>query len=93
MSQVAFSPDPEGRYLATVMDTAGAWVTEYLPEQNRLRDLTIRVYDADRKLVYTSPTINAGNAIQRVHGRTKQAVESVSQAGPRYMLGFRYKFE
>ena len=36
--------------------------------------------------------INAGNAIQRVHGRTKQAVESVSQAGPRYMLGARYKF-
>jgi PAS domain S-box-containing protein len=25
------------RNLATVMDTAGAWVTEYLPEQNRLR--------------------------------------------------------
>jgi hypothetical protein len=32
------------------------------------------------------------NEITRVHSRTKQQLESVTQNGPRYMVGLRYKF-
>jgi outer membrane receptor protein involved in Fe transport len=49
-------------------------------------------YQWDEHISFQFEVINAGNAIQRVHGRSEQQVESVTQAGPRYMLGARYKF-
>jgi outer membrane receptor protein involved in Fe transport len=36
--------------------------------------------------------INLTNETTRVHGRTSQQALYVTQAGPRYMLGARYKF-
>lgn len=37
--------------------------------------------------------INVTDEIQRIHGRTKNEVLFVTQAGPRYALGARYSFE
>lgn len=36
--------------------------------------------------------INLTDEIQRLHGRTQNQVLYVTQTGPRYMVGFRYKF-
>ena len=36
--------------------------------------------------------INLTDEIQRLHGRTTQEVLFVTQTGPRYMIGARYKF-
>jgi hypothetical protein len=49
-------------------------------------------YNYNDKLSFQLEGINVGNSITRVHGRTQQSVDSVTQAGPRYMIGARYKF-
>lgn len=49
-------------------------------------------YKLTANLSFQAEAINLSNAIQRVHGRTKEEVLFVTQSGPRYMLGFRYKF-
>ena len=36
--------------------------------------------------------INLTDEIQRLHGRTQNEVLFVTQTGPRYMIGARYKF-
>jgi hypothetical protein len=36
--------------------------------------------------------INLNDGIQRLHGRTGTQVNFVTQTGPRYMIGLRYKF-
>ena len=47
---------------------------------------------SDFELSFQFEAINLTDEIQRVHGRTKSEVLSVTQAGPRYMIGARYKF-
>jgi len=49
-------------------------------------------YNYNDKLSFQIEGINVGNSIQRVHSRTQNQLESVTQAGPRYMVGARYKF-
>jgi TonB-dependent receptor len=43
-------------------------------------------------LTVQAEAINLTNEIQRLHGRTKEEVLFVTQTGPRYMIGARYKF-
>jgi TonB-dependent receptor len=43
-------------------------------------------------LTLMAEAINLTDQIQRIHGRTQQEVLFVTQTGPRYMVGARYKF-
>jgi TonB-dependent receptor len=49
-------------------------------------------YNYNDKLSFQLEAINLTNSIQRVHGRTSTQVLYVTQSGPRYMVGARYKF-
>jgi TonB-dependent receptor len=54
-------------------------------------DLNIS-YSLTDNLTFLAEAINLTNEIQRLHGRTENEVLFVTQSGPRYMLGARYKF-
>jgi TonB-dependent receptor len=45
-----------------------------------------------KNLSLQAEVINANDAVQRLHGRTKEEVIAVTQTGRRYMLGARYSF-
>ena len=49
-------------------------------------------YNFNDKLSFQAEVINATDATMRVHGRTKSQALYVTQTGPRFMLGARYKF-
>jgi len=49
-------------------------------------------YKWNDKLSFQAEVINLNDGIQRIHGRTKEEVLYVTQTGPRYMIGARYKF-
>jgi TonB-dependent receptor len=49
-------------------------------------------YAYNDKLSFQFEAINLTDKIQRIHGRTKSEVLSVTQSGPRYSVGLRYKF-
>ncbi len=49
-------------------------------------------YKLTENLTFQAEVINATDGVQRLHGRAKEQVLYVSQTGPRYMLGARYKF-
>lgn len=78
-----------GEFLSGTFDGAG-------PNPNYTEpfgqvDLSIG-YNYNDKLSFQFESINLTDAIQRVHGRNKSQVLYVTQSGPRYMLGARYKF-
>ncbi len=49
-------------------------------------------YQWNDQLSFQFEAINLTDEIQRLHGRTENQVLYVTQTGPRYMVGFRYKF-
>jgi outer membrane receptor protein involved in Fe transport len=49
-------------------------------------------YNLTPKLSVQLEAINLTNETNRVHGRTTQQALYVTQSGPRYMVGARYKF-
>ena len=49
-------------------------------------------YNFTDKLSFQVEAINLTNSTQRQFGRTEAATLNVTQAGPRYMIGARYKF-
>lgn len=49
-------------------------------------------YQWNDSLTIMAEAINLTDEIQRKHGRTEQEVLFVTQTGPRYMVGARYKF-
>ena len=49
-------------------------------------------YQWSDQLSFQFEGINLTDEIQRLHGRTQNQVLYVTQTGPRYMVGFRYKF-
>jgi TonB-dependent receptor len=49
-------------------------------------------YSFTDNLTFMAEAINLTDEIQRLHGRTQDEVLFVTQTGPRYMLGARYKF-
>ncbi|MFZ2991090.1 TonB-dependent receptor, partial [Ideonella sp.] len=49
-------------------------------------------YKWSENLSFQAEAINLNDGTQRVHGRTKEQALYVTQTGPRYMIGARYKF-
>ena len=49
-------------------------------------------YKWDKNLSLQFEAINLNDGIQRLHGRSSTQVDFVTQTGPRYMVGARYKF-
>jgi outer membrane receptor protein involved in Fe transport len=49
-------------------------------------------YNLTSKLSLQFEGINLMNATSRVHGRDQHQALYVTQSGPRYMVGARYKF-
>jgi TonB-dependent receptor len=78
-----------GEFLASTFDGAGP-NPNYVEPFGQM-DLSIG-YAYNDKLSFQFEAINLADATQRVHGRTKEMALFVTQAGPRYMLGARYKF-
>ncbi|NYE63357.1 TonB-dependent receptor [Duganella sp. 1224] len=78
-----------GEFLSSTFDGSGP-NPQYVEAYGQV-DVSLN-YNYNDKLSFQLEGINVGNAIQRVHSRTQQQVESVTQAGPRYMIGARYKF-
>jgi len=78
-----------GEFLNSTGDAAGA-NPQYTDPYGQL-DVSVS-WNYNQKLSFQLEAINLTNQIQRVHTRAAGATESVTQAGPRYMLGARYKF-
>jgi TonB-dependent receptor len=76
---LAFTIDPSGR--------AGPVYTDKFGQV----DLSVN-YEVTKNLSVQFESINLTNSIQRQHGRTEGSVLAVTQNGPRYMMGARYKF-
>ncbi len=78
-----------GEFLSSTFDGAGP-NPNYTEAYGQL-DVSVG-YSITPKLSVQFEGINLTNEIQRTHGRTKEEVLYVTQSGPRYMLGLRYKF-
>ena len=78
-----------GEFLSSTFDGAGP-NPNYVEPYGQL-DLSVG-YNVTPKLVVQFEAINLTNETSRVHGRTTQQALYVTQTGPRYMLGARYKF-
>ena len=77
------------KFLAGTFDGAGP-NPNYVEAFGQL-DLSVG-YAINDKISMQFEVINATNATGRVHGRNERQALYVTQAGPRYMLGARYKF-
>jgi TonB-dependent receptor len=78
-----------GKFLASTFDGAGP--NPIYVEPYGQVDLSVG-YAFDSKLAFQFEAINLTDEIQRTHGRTQSMLQSVTQAGPRYMISARYKF-
>jgi TonB-dependent receptor len=78
-----------GEFLSSTTDGTGP-NPQYVEPYGQL-DLSVG-YAVTKQLTLQFEGINLANATTRVHGRTTHMVESVTQNGPRYMIGARYKF-
>ncbi len=78
-----------GEFLASTFDGSGP-NPQYVEPYGQV-DISV-TYAFNDKLSVQLEGINVTNEITRVHSRTKQQLESVTQNGPRYMVGLRYKF-
>ena len=78
-----------GEFLSSTFDGSGP-NPQYVEAYGQV-DISLG-YNYNDKLSFQIEGINVGNSIQRVHSRTQNQLESVTQAGPRYMVGARYKF-
>ncbi len=77
------------KFLSGLADGAGA-NPAYTEAYGQI-DLSVG-YNWNDRLSFQAEAINLNDGIQRVHGRTKEQVLYVTQTGPRYMFGMRYKF-
>lgn len=78
-----------GKFLSGTFDGSGP-NPNYTEEYGQL-DISVG-YAVNDKLSLQFEAINVTDEIQRIHGRTKNQLLFVTQSGPRYMLGARYKF-
>jgi TonB-dependent receptor len=79
-----------GEFLASTVDGGGHAAPVYTDKYGQV-DISIG-YTLNKNLSFQVEAINLGDSIQRQHGRTEAAMLNVTQAGPRYMVGARYKF-
>ncbi|MTW09434.1 TonB-dependent receptor [Pseudoduganella eburnea] len=77
------------KFLSSTFDGSGP-NPNYTEAYGQL-DLSVG-YAFSEKLSVQFEAINLTNEIQRVHGRAETMALFVTQSGPRYMLGARYKF-
>jgi TonB-dependent receptor len=77
-------------FLAGTVDGNGRAAPVYTDAYGQV-DLSIG-YNFNKNLSFQLEAINLNDATQRQHGRTKASTLNVTQAGPRYMVGARYKF-
>jgi TonB-dependent receptor len=75
-------------FLASRFDGSGA--NPMYTEAYGQLDLNIG-YKWDKHLSFQVEAINLNDGIQRLHGRSSTQVDFVTQTGPRYMIGLRYK--
>ncbi|MES2581561.1 MAG: TonB-dependent receptor [Pseudomonadota bacterium] len=78
-------------FLATTTDGAGGQANPTYTEAYGQLDVNVG-YKWNRHLTLQAEAINLNDAIQRLHGRSNTQVNYVTQTGPRYMVGLRYKF-
>jgi TonB-dependent receptor len=76
-------------FLASTFDSAGP-NPQYVEPYGQL-DLSVG-YNITDKLSVQFEAINLTDETARVHGRRKEQALYVTQSGPRYMVGARYKF-
>ncbi len=76
-------------FLSSRFDGAGA-SPNYTEEYGQF-DLNVS-YQWGDNLTLQVEAINLTDEIQRIHGRTDTEALFVTQTGPRYMIGARYKF-
>jgi len=76
-------------FLSSRFDGAGA-NPNYTEEYGQL-DVNLS-YQWGENLTLQAEAINLTDEIQRIHGRTSNEALFVTQTGPRYMIGARYKF-
>ena len=76
-------------FLSSRFDGAGA-SPNYTEEYGQF-DLNVS-YQWGDNLTLQAEAINLTDEIQRIHGRTDNEALFVTQTGPRYMIGARYKF-
>lgn len=79
-----------GEFLTALFDGGGIPNPVYTEAFAQI-DLSLG-YKWNDKLSFQFEAINLNDATQRLHARTKQELIGVSQTGPRYMIGARYKF-
>ncbi|GJI88335.1 TonB-dependent receptor [Rugamonas sp. R1(2021)] len=79
-----------GEFLASTVDGGGRAAPVYTDKYGQV-DVSIG-YTLNENLSFQLEAINLGDSIQRQHGRTEMSTLNVTQAGPRYMVGARYKF-
>ncbi|QJD90946.1 TonB-dependent receptor [Duganella dendranthematis] len=78
------------KFLAATVDGGGRAAPVYTDKYGQT-DVSIG-YNYNQNLSFQAEVINLTNATQRQFGRTEASTLNVTQAGPRYMLGARYKF-
>ena len=66
--------------------------TDGVNTRTRVEVVVNATYLWDEHLSFTLEGINLNDGINRLHGRAPTMVNYVTQTGPRYMLGVRYKF-
>lgn len=77
-------------FLAATVDGNGRAAPVYTDAYGQV-DLSVG-YNFNKNLSFQAEAINLTDRTTRQHGRTEAATLNVTQAGPRYMLGLRYKF-
>ena len=77
-----------GEFLSGLNDGSGA--NPLYTEAYGQLDLNVS-YKWDKHLSLQFEAINLNDGIQRLHGRSQTQVNYVTQTGPRYMFGLRYK--
>ncbi|SDH63866.1 TonB-dependent receptor [Duganella sp. OV458] len=78
------------KFLASTID-GGSRPSPVYTDSYGQTDVSIG-YNFNQNLSFQAEVINLTNATQRQFGRTEAATMNVTQGGPRYMLGARYKF-
>lgn len=87
--QVRVAYNWRDRFLASVFDGAGPNPVYF--EAYQQIDLSAS-YDVNQQLTVQFEAINLTDSYQRAHGRNERQLVGVSQTGPRYMIGARYRF-
>jgi TonB-dependent receptor len=88
--QVRVAYNWRDKFLTALFDGTGLPNPVYTQAYGQV-DMTVG-YQYNDRLSFQAEVINLTDGVQRLHGRTQEQLIAVTQTGPRYMLGARYKF-